>query len=632
MTIDISRSAELHSLVLDHLGEAVIAFDPANDRILAANPAACTLYNRPLTALLNSRFSALHPRQLPSLVVFSEAVLDKGRAWTRSLSLVDSLGQTRPLEYLAAVMPWQHGPAIVAMVSDLEALRRREVDSEAEGYLRDGMEEWRRVEQVFRDIERHNQLILKAAGEGIYGVNSEGRTTFVNPAAERMLGWKAEELVGRNMHQTVHYQHRDGSTHEDSNCPIYSAFRAGITRHVDDDVFWRKDGTPIRIEYTSTPIRDRGAIVGAVIVFRDITSRKEAEEQLHAALQEVQSLRERLELENAYLQEEIRTERRHHEIIGSSAAIVRVLSQIDLVAATDATVLITGESGTGKELIARAVHAGSARSGRPMIRVNCAAIPRELFESEFFGHVKGAFTGAVRDRVGRFELADGGTLFLDELGEIPPELQAKLLRVLQEGHFERIGEDRTRHVDVRVIAATNRDLKTEVQKGNFREDLFYRLNVFPIETVPLRDRREDVAPLAQHILKRCAERIACPLPVLTRGNVEQLAAYDWPGNVRELENVIERAVILARNGHLVFENLGKTVLPQPASPPQAESSPPVILTEAQCRDRDRANILAALQASGGRVSGRGGAAELLAVKPTTLYSRLKALGIETAIL
>ncbi|MGE4280436.1 MAG: sigma 54-interacting transcriptional regulator [Magnetospirillum sp.] len=622
-------SIDLHGHMLDRLGEAVIAFDPTNDRVLAVNPAACTLYGLSRDALLNSRFSALHPRQLPSLVVFSEAVMDKGRAWTRSLSLVDDQGKTRPLEYLAALMPWQHGTAIVAVVSDLEVLRRREVDTEAESYLRDGMEEWRRVEQVFRDIERHNQLILKAAGEGIYGVNSEGKTTFVNPAAERMLGWKAEELVGRNMHRTVHYQHRDGSTHEDSQCPIYSAFRAGITRHVDDDVFWRKDGTPIRIEYTSTPIRDRGAIVGAVIVFRDITQRKEAEEQLHAALQEVQSLRERLELENAYLQEEIRTERRHHEIIGASAATTRVLSQIDLVAATDATVLITGESGTGKELIARAVHAGSSRSSRPMIRVNCAAIPRELFESEFFGHVKGAFTGAVRDRVGRFELADGGTLFLDELGEIPPELQAKLLRVLQEGYFERIGEDRTRHVDVRVIAATNRDLKTEVQKGHFREDLFYRLNVFPIETVPLRERREDVAPLAQHILKRCAERIACPLPVLTRGNVEQLAAYDWPGNVRELENVIERAVILARNGHLVFETLGKPDTPPLPPSMETETAPsPAFLTESQCRERDRANLLAALRAAGGKVSGPGGAARLLGVKPTTLYSRLKALGVE----
>lgn len=615
--------------VLDCLGEAVIAFDPAADRLLALNAAACRLYDRPRDHLIGRRISTLHPGQLPDLIVFSQAVLDQGRASTRALFLTGADGQPRPLEYLGSAMVWRGGPVIVALVNDLDALHRREVDAEAEGYLRDGMEEWRRVEQVFRDIERQNQLILRAAGEGIYGVNTEGKTTFVNPAAERMLGWRAEELVGRNMHQAVHYRHRDGHPHDEALCPIYAAFRAGVTRRVDDDVFWRKDGTCIRIEYTSTPIRDHGSIVGAVIVFRDIGQRKEAEEKLHAAMQEVERLRERLELENAYLQEEIRTERRHHEIIGASAATARILSQIDLVAATDATVLVTGESGTGKELIARAVHAGSSRSSRPMIRVNCAAVPHELFESEFFGHVRGAFTGAVRDRVGRFELADGGTLFLDELGEIPLELQAKLLRVLQEGHFERVGEDRTRSVDVRVIAATNRDLKAEVARGRFREDLFYRLNVFPIETVPLRARRDDIPLLATHILHRCAERLGCAVPTLTRGNVEQLRAYDWPGNVRELENVMERAVILARNGHMVFDALGHRPLTPVAPPvaPMAGDGVACILTDAQCRARDRANIIAALAACGGRVAGSNGAAALLGLRPTTLYSRLKAMGI-----
>jgi transcriptional regulator with GAF, ATPase, and Fis domain len=218
------------------------------------------------------------------------------------------------------------------------------------------------------------------------------------------------------------------------------------------------------------------------------------------ALAEVDQLRERLEQENAYLQEEIRTETNPRGIIGRTAAVQKTLRQVGLVAPTDATVMITGESGTGKELIARAIHEASSRSDRPLIRVNCAAIPRELFESEFFGHVRGAFTGALRDRIGRFELADGGTLFLDEVGEIPLELQGKLLRVLQEGHFERVGEERTRAVNVRVIAATNRELKQEVKQGRFREDLYFRLNVFPVETVPLRDRREDVPLLAQHFL------------------------------------------------------------------------------------------------------------------------------------
>ena len=256
---------------------------------------------------------------------------------------------------------------------------------------------------------------------------------------------------------------------------------------VDHEVFWRSDGTSFPVAYTSTPIRDRGRLLGAVIVFRDISQRREDEARLKSALAEVDSLRERLELENAYLKEEIRAERHHQGIIGHSPAIAATLRQVDLVAGTDATVLITGESGTGKELIARAIHEASRRSDRPMIRVNCAAIPHALFESEFFGHAKGSFTGALRDRVGRFELADGGTLFLDEVGEIPLELQGKLLRVLQERSFERIGEARTRAVDVRVVAATNRDLRAEVRAGRFREDLYFRLNVFPIEARPLRE-------------------------------------------------------------------------------------------------------------------------------------------------
>ena len=318
---------------------------------------------------------------------------------------------------------------------------------------------------------------------------------------------------------------------------------------VEGEVFWRKDGSPVWVEYTSTPIRDRDMVVGAVIVFRDVSQRREADEKLHAALTEVDRLRERLELENAYLQEEIRIETNPRGIIGQSEAIQKTLRQVKLVAPTAAAVMITGESGTGKELIARAIHEATSRSDRPLIRVNCAAIPRELFESEFFGHVKGAFTGAVRDRIGRFELADGGTLFLDEVGEIPLELQGKLLRVLQEGNFERVGEERTRTVDVRLIAATNRDLKQEVQRGRFREDLYFRLNVFPVESVPLRDRREDIPLLAQHFLMSESKELKSNLR-LSEGDARRLSRYDWPGNVRELQNVIERAAILAQNGRL----------------------------------------------------------------------------------
>jgi len=336
-----------------------------------------------------------------------------------------------------------------------------------------------RTDAAFDRIERENQPILRAAGEGIYGVNADGRTTFVNPAAERMLGWTAEELVGRDMHSLVHHSHPDGSHYADDTCPIYAAFRDGAIRHVENEKFFRKDGQSFWVEYTSTPIRDNGVLIGAVIVFRDVSQRRDADEKLRAAHEEVDRLRKRLELENAYLQEQIRIDGNHYGIIGRSAAIQKTLSQVALVAPTDATVLIAGESGTGKELVARAIHEDSRRANRPLIRVNCAAIPVDLFESEFFGHAKGAFVGALRDRIGRFELADGGTLFLDEIGEIPVPLQGKLLRVLQEGQFERVGEARTRRVDVRVIAATNRDLKALARRGSFREDLYFRSTSSP---------------------------------------------------------------------------------------------------------------------------------------------------------
>jgi transcriptional regulator with GAF, ATPase, and Fis domain len=390
-------------------------------------------------------------------------------------------------------------------------------------------------------------------------------------------------------------------------------------------VFWRKDGTPVWVEYTSTPIRDRGVVVGAVIVFRDVSQRREADEKLHAALAEVESLRERLELENAYLQEEIRIETNPRGIIGQSEAIQTTLRQVKLVAPTSAAVMISGESGTGKELIARAIHEASSRRDRPLIRVNCAAIPRELFESEFFGHVRGAFTGAMRDRIGRFELADGGTLFLDEVGEIPLELQGKLLRVLQEGNFERVGEERTRAVDVRLIAATNRDLKQEVQRGRFREDLYFRLNVFPVESVPLRERREDIPLLAQHFLTSKALKSELRL---SEGDARKLSRYDWPGNVRELQNVIERAAILAQNGRLRIDlpDVPGTP-PSPAAARAKQDSRPAIMTVSEMRAHERANIEAALAACAGKVFGPGGAAEMLDIKPTTLASRLKALGI-----
>jgi len=313
-------------------------------------------------------------------------------------------------------------------------------------------------------------------------------------------------------------------------------------------------------------------------------------------------------------------------LVGDGPAARAVMQQITLVAATDATVLVTGESGTGKELVARAIHERSARRERPLVRVNCAAVPEALFESEFFGSVKGAFTGAIRDRPGRFELAEGGTLFLDEISEVPLALQAKLLRVLQEKEVERIGESRLRKLSVRIVAATNRDLRAEVASGRFRRDLFYRLSVFPLELPPLRARREDIAPLARHFVAAVTRGLgAIPLR-LTDAELRRLESYDWPGNIRELQNSVERAVILAEDGELRFDFLGAPG-PVAAAPGAAGRGDDPLLTRDGLRVRERESIVLALTRAGGKIAGPHGAAALLGMRPTTLHSRLRALGL-----
>jgi transcriptional regulator with GAF, ATPase, and Fis domain len=316
-------------------------------------------------------------------------------------------------------------------------------------------------------------------------------------------------------------------------------------------------------------------------------------------------------------------------IVGGSRALRQVMQQVDAVASTDATVLITGESGTGKELLAKEVHRRGPRSRRPFVKVNCSAIPREIFESEFFGHARGAFTGAIRERPGRFQTADEGTIFLDEIGDLPVELQPKLLRVLQEGEYERVGEDVTRKIDVRVIAATNHNLADEVRAHRFRQDLFYRLSVFPLELPPLRARKDDIPQLATHTIASMSKKHRMPAPPLTPEDIEWLQRYDWPGNIRELQNVIERAVILSKGVRLRLDVALPRIAGATGEPiPLLDSrSDDVVLTDRECRDRERANVMRALERSEGRVYGRGGAAQLLGINPTTLASRLRALKI-----
>ncbi len=395
--------------------------------------------------------------------------------------------------------------------------------------------------------------------------------------------------------------------------------------------------------FGATPIVFKGEILGAMLgfarapldeagrpwgrVFADHIGSAIANAR---AFEEIQRLKAQLERQNAYLQEEVIEARAFGDLVGQSSALRQIASQIDLVAPTDASVLVLGETGTGKELVALEIHRRSPRKDKPVVRVNCAAIPKDLFESELFGHVKGAFTGATKDRPGRFETAEGGTLILDEIGEVPLEMQAKLLRVLQEKRYERVGDDRTRQANVRIVAATNRDLKKAVAAGRFREDLYYRLHVFPIQVAPLRERRDDIPLLAKHFVELSVRELRCSKPRLTRAGVVQLQNYDWPGNVRELRNVIERAVILARGGPLQFDLPVSPAVPAAASGRTTlqRTSGVKFLTETEMLRHERENLLAALDQAGWRIKGDDGAAELLGVKPTTLLSRMKKMGLK----
>ena len=438
--------------------------------------------------------------------------------------------------------------------------------------------------------------------------------------------------------------------------PIGSVVVSGQPRAVPDlnhraasplDPDWMREE---RINgYAINPISYKGETLGAIVT----ATREPFQEELlpwgrifadhlgaaianARAFEEIQRLKAQLELHNTYLQEAVIEAKAFGDLVGQSAALRQIVSQVDIVAPTEASVLILGETGTGKELVAHEIHCRSARKDGPLVRVNCASIPRELFESEFFGHVRGSFTGAVKDRAGRFETAEGGTIFLDEVGEIPMDVQNKLLRVLQEKRYERVGDDRTRRANARIVAATNRDLKKAVAAGRFREDLFYRLNVFPIQVPPLRARMDDIPLLAKHFLELSARDLKCAKPRLTRAALSKLQNYHWPGNVRELRNVVERAVILARGRVLEFDlPMSAQVAPVVPPGPRIDSSagsvvPPKFLTEAELQRRERENLLLVLEAANWRIKGPDGAAELLGVKPTTLLSRMDKWGLKRA--
>jgi len=494
---------------------------------------------------------------------------------------------------------------------------------------------------VFRDISERKaaiakleslsktyQAILDSAGEGIYGLDRVGRITFGNKAAEDILGWQSDDVLGQKGHVVHHHSYADGSPYPHEDCPIYAALRDGEVHRVDDEVFWSNDGSAVPVEYSSTPILEDGKPAGAVVVFRDISERKKLEAQQRSSFEQIKELKEQLELERDYLRDEVNVALHYGEIVGESQALKRTLAQVSAVASTPANVLILGESGVGKELIARAIHAQSDRADKPLVKVNCASIPKDLFESEFFGHVKGSFTGAQRDRVGRLQLADGGTLFLDEVGEIPLSQQGKLLRALQEQEFERVGDDKTTKVDVRVVAATNRDLSEEIKAGRFREDLYYRLSVFPIDVPPLRDRIADIAPLATHFLALIAAELGREHLRISKQQRSMLEQHQWPGNIRELKNVIERAAISSTGNRLRVDLAlpDSTALPVSA-PRTSEETESSFVTDAEFRLLEKANVTAALRHADWRIWGDSGAADLLGLNPSTLKYRMRQLDI-----
>jgi PAS domain S-box-containing protein len=446
---------------------------------------------------------------------------------------------------------------------------------------------------------------------------TDGRMLMANQTALRLIGATADEVLDRYFWDTPWWSH---------SAELQDRLRAAIEKAAAGE-FVRfevehpdADGHIRYFDFSLNPLRDTaGEVEYLVPEARDITEIKSTEIALQQALTELKSLKDQLQKENRFLKEEMRQERDRAGMVGQAPVFKKVLAQIEQVAPTDATVLIVGETGTGKELIVNAIHELSGRKDRQLVKVNCAALPSNLIESELFGHEKGAFTGAVSRKPGRFELANGGTLFLDEIGDLPIDLQAKLLRVLQESEFERIGGSETIKVDVRVVAATNHDLEKLMLNGDFREDLYYRLNVFPILMPALRNRREDIALLVRHFVGRYGAELGKSVQSISQKNMDALSAYHWPGNIRELQNIIERAMIICSGDQLEFGDWF-------AKNPQADS--PDVATTLQ--ELERTHICRTLEKTSWRVSGKGGAAEILGLKPTTLEARMKKHGIRRA--
>lgn len=585
-------------------------------------------------------------RKSPALMVSLDAdgyFLDASDAWFNRFGYTrDRIGKLRPQdlgsresarlieeEYLPLL---RRSGRIDNVPVEVSTTRGEHVDCLASAIVERGPEgDYLRTVVVYTEVgqearlEQHYRDLYRATPAMLHTVDSAGRVVHVSNHWLRKLGYRREEVIGRLITEFMTEETRARLQREG----IPNVF---TTRDFDNEprTFVTKSGEVIEVLVSS--VRDRskdGEVLAVLVASKDVTERNEAERRLRAAFEENARLREELERERDYLREEVQVSMNYGRIIGESPALKKMLARLQAVAQTAASVLIEGESGVGKELVAHVIHAHSPRSQGPLVKVNCASIPHELFESEFFGHVKGAFTGAIRDRVGRFQLADGGTIFLDEVGEIPLALQSKLLRVLQESEYERVGDEATYSLDVRVIAATNRDLEQAVEQGTFREDLYYRLSVFPIEVPPLRERGDDVLQLASHFLERACKDFGHRPLRLSRKQAALLTRYSWPGNIRELKNVIERGVILSQGKVLRLDLAMADILD--AGPERSVDDAVVaanrVMTDAEIRQMEKRNMIEALTLANWKVSGPAGAAELVGIKPTTFTDRMKKHGI-----
>ena len=563
------------------------------------------LAGTPCDAVLNGK-SSHHPERICQLFPADAGLRRWGVESYCGVPLLDSSGTVVGHLAILSERPMWDGPRGLSTMRIFAARARAELERlRTEDALRDANEALVQSEERFRDL--FNEAPIAYVHEGL-----DSRFIEANRTAMRILGLKPEEVAGMTgkslVPDTVEAQGRLSEWLE-------AMGRGSATTGTILELRRKDDGKPVWIQCWSRPAPD-GTYTRTMFI--DVTDRVLMERE-----------KARLEAQNTYLIEEIKETHNFEEIVGQSRTLAEVIEKVKLVASTDSSVLILGETGTGKELVARAVHSNSERRNRPLVKVNCAALPAGLIESELFGHEKGAFTGATDRRIGRFELAHGGTIFLDEIGDMPPDVQVKLLRVLQEHEFERVGGSNLIKVDVRVIAATNRELLRSVAEGTFRQDLYYRLNVFPVQLPPLRERREDIPPLVHYFVRRFSLKIGRKITRIQRETMERLASYAWPGNVRELENVIERAVILSRGIELevaldVLPEITKAGAPRPA----VEEKRPEVPSPDSIDQVERNHILEVLMRTNWRIEGPEGAAALLNLNPSTLRSRMKKLGVQ----